>query len=96
MAPLVSGFSFAGFCGDQCSGRLFAFTFTSDSLGISLHPFPSDCVPWPRPCQSFPSHEVACVLCVLAIYVLVAMTAFLDLQLDGENHPPSINPKRKT
>ncbi|CAK9081566.1 3-beta-glucan synthase) (Protein GLUCAN SYNTHASE-LIKE 12) [Durusdinium trenchii] len=63
VAPLVSGFSFSGFCGDSCSDRLFAFS--ADLEGFTVHPFPSECV--------------ACVLSVMTIYLLVGMTAFLDL-----------------
>lgn len=63
VAPLVSGFSYTGFCGDQCSQRIMPGV-TLPYLG-TIHPFPSECV--------------ACVLSITAIYLLVGMTAFLDL-----------------
>eukprot|EP00434_Breviolum_minutum_P020699 symbB.v1.2.018253.t1/scaffold1449.1/size118046/4 len=66
VAPLVSGFSYTGFCGDQCSKRLWPSWPLPYGVGtLYLHPVPSECV--------------ACVLAVTSIYVLVAMTAFLDL-----------------
>eukprot|EP00931_Biecheleriopsis_adriatica_P048772 TRINITY_DN28182_c0_g1_i1.p1 TRINITY_DN28182_c0_g1~~TRINITY_DN28182_c0_g1_i1.p1 ORF type:complete len:2018 (+),score=352.66 TRINITY_DN28182_c0_g1_i1:636-6056(+) len=64
VAPLVSGFSMNDFCSDSCAGRLFAWSFSVPVVG-ELHVIPSECM--------------ACYSAVVAIYVLVAMTAFLDV-----------------
>eukprot|EP00439_Symbiodinium_sp_Y106_P058947 s1357_g8.t1 len=64
VAPLVSGFSFKGFCGESCSNRLFAWAVHVPGVG-AIHPLPSECA--------------ACGLTIIAIYALVGMTAFLDL-----------------
>eukprot|EP00930_Biecheleria_cincta_P038802 TRINITY_DN26670_c0_g1_i1.p1 TRINITY_DN26670_c0_g1~~TRINITY_DN26670_c0_g1_i1.p1 ORF type:complete len:2544 (-),score=362.33 TRINITY_DN26670_c0_g1_i1:96-7727(-) len=63
VAPLVSGFTFSGFCGQSCTGRLNAVVF--DLGGLELTLIPSECL--------------ACGGTISVIYLLVAMTAFLDL-----------------
>lgn len=63
VAPLVSGFTFSGFCGQACTGRLNAVVLDLNVVELKL--IPSECI--------------ACGGTISAIYVLVAMTAFLDL-----------------